>query len=259
MTIKVVLVDVNAKMVAAWKEVFEGNPEVDVVLGSMTDQKVSAWVNPTNSRAEMAGGLDGVIKKHFGPKIQTKIQSEIAKVFTKGILPVGHATCVETGHAIPRFLISTPTMHGTSDNVSDTLNVALAASAALTRAQMQNAKEPGSITSIALPGLGANTGKVPVEICADLMWTAYNLFRSRDFTSFDEMRTALEEELGSLGNELSAQGNTAAKPTPATMASATPNHHGTLPKGPVVPAAAKPAAAPVAPPAKTLGDFDDHD
>ena len=44
-----------------------------------------------------------------------------------------------------------------------------------------------------------------------------------------------------------------------TMASATPNHHGTLPKAPAGPAASKPAAAPAAPPAKTLGDFDDHD
>ena len=90
--IKVVLVDVNPKMVAAWREVFEDNPEVTVVQGSMLDQKVDAWVSPTNAKGEMAGGLDGVIKKHFGPKIQTRVQSEIAKNY-KGSMPVGSATC----------------------------------------------------------------------------------------------------------------------------------------------------------------------
>ncbi len=78
--VKVTLVDVNPKMVAAWREVFENNPEVTVLQGSMLDQKVSAWVSPTNAKGEMAGGLDGVIKKHFGPKIQTKVQSEIARL-----------------------------------------------------------------------------------------------------------------------------------------------------------------------------------
>jgi hypothetical protein len=37
-----------------------------------------------------------------------------------------------------------------------------------------------------------------VEICADLMWTAYNLFREKEFASFAEMRAALEEILGPL-------------------------------------------------------------
>ena len=107
--VKVTLVDVNPKMVAAWREVFENNPEVTVLQGSMLDQKVSAWVSPTNAKGEMAGGLDGVIKKHFGPKIQTKVQSEIARLY-KGSMRVGHATCVETGVSVPRFLISTPSM-----------------------------------------------------------------------------------------------------------------------------------------------------
>src|SRR5437899_1314818 len=42
--------------------------------------------------------------------------------------------------------------------------------------------------------------KVPVEICADLMWTAYNLFQSREFPDFFSLRAALEEQLGDLGS-----------------------------------------------------------
>ena len=78
--VKVVLVDVNPKMVSAWREVFEEHPEVSVVQGSMLDQKVSAWVSPTNAKGEMAGGLDGVIKRHFPHKIQPRVLSEIARV-----------------------------------------------------------------------------------------------------------------------------------------------------------------------------------
>ena len=99
----------------------------------------------------------------------------------------------------PRFLISTPTMVASSEDVSDSMNVALAAAAAFQAVHMQNATNPGSITSIALPGLGANTGRVPPEICADLMWTAYDLFRSAQLPDFQTMRAALEGLLGDLG------------------------------------------------------------
>lgn len=198
MLVRVVLVDVNPKMVAAWRSTFAEQSEVDVISGSMLAQQVSAWVTPTNSKGSMDGGLDGVIKKHFGAKIEAAVQREIRDRYG-GTLPVGHATCVETGADMPRFLISTPTMHQSSEDVSDTLNVALACSAAFQIVHMQNARLPGSIRSIALPGLGANTGRVPVEICADLMWTAYDLFKRKEFTDFTEMRAALEEELGDLG------------------------------------------------------------
>lgn len=198
MLVKVILVDINPKVVQAWRTTFEENPEVEIVPGSMLDQQVSAWVTPTNSRGSMDGGLDLIIKNFLGAKIEHRVQQEIGKVY-HGLMPVGHATCVPTGANVPRYLISTPTMVASSEDVSDTLNVALACAAAFQAVHMQNAREPGSIRSVALPGLGANTGRVPVEICADLMWTGYNLFRRREFTDFAAMRAALQEELGDLG------------------------------------------------------------
>ena len=262
-SVKVILVDVNPKMVAAWREVFEEHPEVDIVQGSMLDQQVDAWVSPTNARGEMAGGLDGVIKRHFGPKIQTKVQSEIARLY-KGSMPVGTATCVETGSKVPRYLISTPSMGASSEDISDTLNVVLTCAAAFQTVHMQNAREAGSITSIALPGIGTGTGRTPVEICADLMWTAYNLFLNNQFTNYADMRAALEEELGSLGNNLAPGGTKAAKPAPAAVAHVTgtapaPAAAAYVPKGPVIPGKTAPAAAPAAPKAKPLDDFDDHE
>jgi O-acetyl-ADP-ribose deacetylase (regulator of RNase III) len=199
MLVRVILVDVNGKMTKAWRATFEENPEVDIVDGSMLDQQVSAWVSPTNARGSMDGGLDLAIKKHLGQAIETNVQQEI-KARYKGFLPVGHAVCVPTGRTVPAHLVSTPTMVGSSDDVSDTLNVALACAAAFQMVHMQNARQPGSIRSVALPGLGASTGRVPVEICADLMWTAYDLFRREEFTDFGAMRQALEGQLGDLGS-----------------------------------------------------------
>src|SRR5262249_34734125 len=99
----------------------------------------------------------------------------------------------------PGFLLSTPTMAASSEDISDPLNGALACAAAFQAVHMQNAREPETIHSVALPGLGAQTGRVPVEICADLMWTGYSLFRRRAFEDFAAMRAALQEELGDLG------------------------------------------------------------
>jgi O-acetyl-ADP-ribose deacetylase (regulator of RNase III) len=212
MTVKVRLVDINQHMIDSWKTSFEENPEVDIVHGSMIDQYVDAWVTPTNSRGVMGGGLDAVIKRHLGPQIEQRVQAEITKSHN-GRLPVGCAVCVPSGASNPWFLISTPTMSGGREDISDTLNVVLACGAAFQAITLQNEREPGSIQTVALPGLGSANGRTPVEICADLIWTAYNLFREQKFTSFDEMRTALEEQLGDLGP-------TPSKPKPAKKPSA---------------------------------------
>jgi O-acetyl-ADP-ribose deacetylase (regulator of RNase III) len=213
MLVKVVLVDINPKMVKAWRDTFEENPEVEILQGSILECQTSAWVSPTNAAGRMDGGLDLVIKNHLGPAIEGAVQKQIASRYN-GKMPVGHSTCVPTGRTVPRYVISTPTMMSSSEDISDTLNVALACAAALQAVHTQNEAEPGSIRSVALPGLGANTGRVPVEICADLMWTAYSLFRQRSFASYQEMRAALEAELGDLGPVSTKKGQAAqAAPT----------------------------------------------
>jgi O-acetyl-ADP-ribose deacetylase (regulator of RNase III) len=195
--LKVVLVDVNPAVVRAWREAFADNPEVEIVQGSMLGQRVDAWVTPTNAQGRMDGGLDAVLKRHFGPGIQRKVQREIRRLDER-VLPVGRAVWVETGEVVPRFLISAATMLGPTDNISGTRNVALACAAAFQAVHQQNRAEPASIRSVALPGLGASTGGVPARTCANLMWTAYNLFNDYEFRSFDAMRAGLAERLDEL-------------------------------------------------------------
>lgn len=197
MNCKVTLVDVNPQMIAAWRESFENNPEVEIAHGSMLDQAVGAWVSPTNSKGSMDGGLDAVIKQHLGSGIEKALKKTI-KTQHGGTLPLGHAVCTPTKLTQPGYLISTPTMIGSSEDVSQTMNVAMACAAAFQAVNLQNHHEPGSIRSVALPGLGANTGRVPVEICADLMWTGYNLFIDGEYRTYEQLRMALEAHVGKL-------------------------------------------------------------
>ncbi|WP_420082280.1 macro domain-containing protein [Streptomyces sp. JL4002] len=148
---------------------------------------VDAWVSPTNSRGRIDGGVDAVTKRHLGAGIQLRVQRAIRDRFA-GNLPVGSAVCVPSGAVHPNFLISTPTMVESSQNVRETLNVALACAAAFQAVHQQNTAAPGSVRSVALVGMGARTGRVPARVCANLMWTGYTLFGDHRFEDYDDPR-----------------------------------------------------------------------
>ncbi|MFK3978899.1 macro domain-containing protein [Micromonospora sp. NPDC050397] len=195
--LKVVLRDVNAGVVQSWRAAFADTPEVEIHKGSIIGQQADAWVTPTNSRGRMDGGVDAVIKRHLGAGIQLRVQRAIRDQF-EGALPVGSAVCVSSGATNPRFLISTPTMEESVQDVSETLNVALACAAAFQAVHVQNAREPGSIRSVALVGMGAATGRVPARVCANLMWTGYTLFNDHRFRDYDDLRHTIRAQLGDI-------------------------------------------------------------
>ncbi|MFD8644288.1 ADP-ribosyltransferase domain-containing protein [Streptomyces zaomyceticus] len=192
--LRVVLVDVNDEVVQAWRSAFADTPEVEIRQGSLLDVDVDAWVSPTNARGRMDGGVDAVVKRHLGAGVQVRVQREIRARFG-GSLPVGSAVCVPSGAAVPRYLISTPTMRQSSQNVSETMNVALACAAAFQAVHLQNREKPGSIRSVALVGMGARTGQVPAGVCANLMWTGYTLFHDHGFADYDQLRAAVLGQL----------------------------------------------------------------
>ncbi|MFF3327768.1 macro domain-containing protein [Streptomyces sp. NPDC002889] len=195
--LSVVLTDINTAVVEAWRAAFADTPEIEIRKGSILDEDVDAWVSPTNSRGRMDGGVDAAIKRHLGAGIQLRVQRAIRSQF-EGALPVGSAVCVPSGAVKPRFLISTPTMETSSQNVSETLNVALACAAAFQAIHQQNRKEPGSIRSVALVGMGARTGRVPARVCANLMWTGHTLFNDHSFENYDDLRSTIVAQLDDL-------------------------------------------------------------
>ncbi|MFD0784463.1 macro domain-containing protein [Micromonospora azadirachtae] len=198
--LNVVLTDVNAKVVQAWRAAFADTPEVEIHKGSILTRQVDAWVSPTNSRGLMDGGVDAVIKRHLGAGIQLRVQRAIRDQFG-GSLPVGSAVCVPSGATNPKFLISTPTMEQSGQNVSETLNVALACAAAFQAIHVRNAESPGSIRSVALVGLGAATGRVPARVCANLMWTGYTLFNDHHFEDYDALRATIHAQLRDIDSQ----------------------------------------------------------
>ncbi|WP_253195419.1 ADP-ribosyltransferase domain-containing protein [Streptomyces sp. JHA26] len=197
--LRVVLTDVNERVVEAWRAAFADTPGIEIRKGSILDEDVDAWVTPTNSRGRMDGGVDAVIKRYLGAGIQVRVQRAIRDRFA-GPMPVGSAVCVPSGTTVPRYLISTPTMVRSSQNVSATLNVALACAAAFQAVHRQNRKKPGSIRSVALVGMGAQTGQVPARVCANLMWTGYTLFHDHWFEDDDELRSTIVSQLDGIEN-----------------------------------------------------------
>ncbi|MEU3469005.1 macro domain-containing protein [Streptomyces sp. NPDC006687] len=202
--LRVVLTDVNQRVVEAWRAAFADTPGIEIRKGSILDEDVDAWVTPTNSQGRMDGGVDAAIKRHLGAGIQLRVQRAIRDRFA-GALPVGSAVCVPSGATVPRFLISTPTMVQSAQNVRDTLNVALACAAAFQAVHRQNRKAPGSIRSVALVGMGAQTGRVPARLCANLMWTGYTLFHDHWFENDDELRATLTAQLDGIESAPVAQ------------------------------------------------------
>ncbi|MEU3352878.1 macro domain-containing protein [Streptomyces sp. NPDC037389] len=197
--LKVVLTDINASVVEAWRAAFADTPGIEIRKGSILDEKVDAWVTPTNSRGRMDGGVDAAIKRYLGAGIQLRVQRAIRDRFA-GNLPVGSAVCVPSGAVDPKFLISTPTMEQSAQNVSETLNVALACAAAFQAVHRQNKEAPGSIASVALVGMGARTGRVPARVCANLMWTGHTLFHDYHFEDYDELRSTITAQLDDIEN-----------------------------------------------------------
>lgn len=200
METRIVLVDKNPAVVKALHEAFAGETGFDFAFGSLLDQKVDAWVSPTNARGDMSGGLDGAIRSRLGVQIQARVKAEIRRQHG-GYLPVGFATCVPTGRMAPAYLISTPTMSEQAADVSATLNAALACCAALQAIVVHNRAHRGGIRTVAMPGLGTGTGRVSPELCADLMFTAFKAMENQQFATFQEARAALEAAIGPIGSE----------------------------------------------------------
>ncbi len=167
-SLQYLFIDINPRMVEAWRNCFANDP-VTVSQGDLT-QVISfdAIVSPANSFGFMDGGIDQVISNRLGWGLQLKLQQMIQEL-PEGELLVGRALVVETGDSLIPYLISAPTMRvPMSYNIPTSLNPYLAMKAALIVA-----KAHPHIESIAIPGFCTAIGKMMPEIAAAQMHAAY--------------------------------------------------------------------------------------
>src|SRR4051794_16467645 len=73
----ITLADLNGRLIDAWNDAFAGADGVQVVHDSMLRQQADAWVTPTNARATMDGGFDGVVRRYLGEGIQQRVRREV--------------------------------------------------------------------------------------------------------------------------------------------------------------------------------------
>lgn len=147
----------------------EGLDDVDVVCAPIHDLDVDAVVAPTNSFGLMDGGLDLAHVLHFGDHVRRHLTSTIAQRFD-GELLVGQAVVVPTGKVPQRFLVAAPTMRVPMRLSPDTVNPYLAMRAILLAVAGHDDGAP--IRTVAVPGLGTGTGRVPPAVAARQMVAA---------------------------------------------------------------------------------------
>lgn len=170
------LVDRDASLVAAWREVFREFPEVIPERGDFFEQPADAMVSPGNSFGIMDGGLDAAIREALGASIETQVREMLVERH-HGELHVGGAEIVETGDGRWPILVFAPTMR-VPDDVSRTTNAYVAFRAILLSVRRHNAlagMKP--IRSLLCPGLCTGIGAMAPRRCAAQMRIAYRQVR----------------------------------------------------------------------------------
>ena len=164
--------DRGSDLTAAWQQHFAGVSDVLPATGDIFGVPVDAVVSPANCFGFMDGGIDRAYSKRFGWHVQDRLREVIARDWD-GELPIGLALVVETGAADIRFIVAAPTMRAPV-SVAQTLNAYLSFRAVLRAVRRLNQPRPGSIASVASPGMGTGTGEMPAGVCGRQMRAAWD-------------------------------------------------------------------------------------
>lgn len=175
---KLILVDPEAGLCAAWRECFEDLPNIEIVNDRFeTLGQYDCMVSAANGFGLMDGGVDLAIVGFFGFDLMDRVQDRILKEY-RGEQPVGTSFIIETGHPRHRFLAHTPTMRVPMP-ITRTDNIYQAMWAMLLAVHRHNeSMADASIEIVACPGLGTATGRVPFDEAARQMSAAYRHFLS---------------------------------------------------------------------------------
>ena len=161
------LVDLNPRVVAALRSRFSAFPEVHILHGDLLQVARHVAITPANSQGFMDGGIDRVYAAFFGPRLVARVRDTVLRQ-TEGCLPVGAAVLVPTQHPVIPHLILAPTMstpeHVPASNAYRALRAALRLSGA----------HPELDGDWFCPGLTTLVGGVDPEDAAREMAEAYH-------------------------------------------------------------------------------------
>jgi O-acetyl-ADP-ribose deacetylase (regulator of RNase III) len=175
--LQLILVDPQPALSVAWRKYFSDLPNVEIITGRFeTLPAFDCMVSAANSFGLMDGGVDAAITRFFGDDLVSRVQRRILEEHL-GEQSVGTSMIVTTGHPRHPFLAHTPTMRTPMDIVR-TDNVYLAMWAMLLAVRLHNQRSDRPIHSVACPGLGTATGRMPFAEAARQMSLAYRHFLS---------------------------------------------------------------------------------
>jgi O-acetyl-ADP-ribose deacetylase (regulator of RNase III) len=171
--LRVILVDPNPALCAAWQREFKGDESVEIVNGYFEDlPEFDCMVSAANSFGIMDGGVDAAIIRFFGAELMRRVQQRILEEYL-GEQPVGTSFIVETDHPRHPFVAHTPTMR-VPMSIARTDYVYNAMRAMLLAVRAHNRDHPDrSFRVIACPGLGTATGMMAFSEAARQMALAW--------------------------------------------------------------------------------------
>ena len=147
---------------------------MEVVCDVFQNVHFDCVVSAANSFGLMDGGIDGVIIDHYGLALQDEVQRRILDEYA-GEQPVGTCLLVPARRGgLLQYVAHTPTMRIPMD-LEGTENVYQAMRAMLIRVQKHN-EVHHDIGTVSCCGLGALSGKLPLEKVAKQMALAYAYF-----------------------------------------------------------------------------------
>ena len=103
------LVDHDARVAAALSTAFEAFPEVSVSCDDILRVAHHLVVSPANSQGFMDGGVDRAYAAFFGNALTRRVRDAVLRQ-PEGALPVGAAIVLLTGHPHIEYLVLAPTM-----------------------------------------------------------------------------------------------------------------------------------------------------
>jgi len=146
--------------------------------GDITEQEVDAIVNAANSALQLGAGVAGAIREKGGPSIQKECDAI-------GPIEVGGAALTGAGALDARFVIHAAGMAPGGSASEDSVRASM-------RRSLELANEQGC-RSIAVPAIGAGTGGLATQRCAEILLEETRAHLSGE-SSLEEVRFVLYGE-----------------------------------------------------------------